>query len=205
MLTAQAFATCLLMAANTYQVPPAVMIGIMQVEGGHVGQQAGPNLNGTYDLGPMQVNTRWVPKLADLWHVNTHTARHVWVRDDGCVNVHVAAWILKQKIAETGNLYSGIAYYHSATRGIGYTYANKVVAVMERKGLIKHDERFESPRPSIFVTRNADNQSRRKTIMNRVTQRIIGAAALVVFAFSPAFAAQPDYSTNPILAFPNCS
>ena len=70
MITAQALAACLLMAANTYQVPPAVMIGIMQVEGGHIGQQVGPNFNGTYDLGPMQVNTRWMPELARLWHVN---------------------------------------------------------------------------------------------------------------------------------------
>ena len=138
MLTAQALATCLLMASNTYQVPAAVMIGIMHVEGGHIGQEAGPNVNGTYDLGPMQVNTRWVPQLASMWHVNQHTA-HNWVRDDGCVNVHVAAWILKQKITESGSLFAGIANYHSSTRGVGYNYATKVIAVMERKGLIRDD------------------------------------------------------------------
>src|ERR1700742_38455 len=114
MITAHAFAACILAAANVYQVPPAVMIGIMHVEGGHIGQQAGPNFNGTYDLGPMQVNTRWVRQLAALWHVNEHTA-HTWVRDNGCVNVHVAAWILKQKITESGSLFGGIATYHSST------------------------------------------------------------------------------------------
>ncbi len=138
MLTAQALAACLLMASSTYQVPPAVMIGIMTVEGGHIGQAVGPNDNGTYDLGPMQVNSRWLPQLATTWHVNAATARN-WVRDDGCVNVHVAAWILKQKIAETGSLYGGIAHYHSATPGLGYRYAAKVVGVMDRKGLVKHD------------------------------------------------------------------
>lgn len=139
MITAQALAACLLAAAHTYQVPPAVMIGIMQVEGGHVGQAAGPNFNGTYDLGPMQVNTLWVPRLANVWHVSPSLAR-VWVRDDGCVNVHVAAWILKQKIAEAGSLYGGIAHYHSATPAEGSRYANRVVAVMDRKGLVQHDE-----------------------------------------------------------------
>jgi hypothetical protein len=143
MLTAAALASCLISAANTYQVPAAVMIGIMQVEGGHIGQEAGPNINGTYDLGPMQVNSRWMPELAKVWHVNTPTAR-VWVRDNGCVNVYVAAWILKQKIAETGTLFGGIAHYHSATRNEGYNYAIKVVAVMERKGLITHDEKSSS-------------------------------------------------------------
>ncbi len=119
-------------------MPPAVMIGVMQVEGGRVGQQVGPNFNGTYDLGPMQVNTRWLPELARIWHVSEATAR-IWVRDDGCVNVNVAAWILKHKIAETGSLYAGIAYYHSATPVTGARYAAKVIAAMDHKGLIVHD------------------------------------------------------------------
>lgn len=138
MIAAKTIAACLLLASNTYQVPPAVMIGIMQVEGGRVGQQVGPNGNGTYDLGPMQVNTRWVPELARIWRVSEPTAKS-WVRDDGCVNLHVAAWILKQKIMETGSLYGGIARYHSATPGLGSRYAGKVIAAMERRGLIKHD------------------------------------------------------------------
>jgi len=138
MLTVQAFAACLLLAANTYHVPPAVMIGIMNVEGGRIGQEVGPNFNGTYDLGPMQVNTRWLPVLERTWQVNGATAKS-WVRDDGCVNVHVAAWILRQKLDETGSLWKAIAAYHSSTPGIGAPYANKVVAVMDRKGLVKHD------------------------------------------------------------------
>ncbi len=139
MITVQAFAACLILAANTYNVPPAVMIGIMNVEGGHVGQQVGPNSNGTYDLGPMQVNTRWLPVLQKQWNVSAPVARS-WVRDNGCVNVHVAAWILRQKINETGSLWGGIAAYHSSTPRHGTPYANKVIAVMERKGLVKRDQ-----------------------------------------------------------------
>ncbi|HAX92006.1 MAG TPA: transglycosylase [Rhodospirillaceae bacterium] len=135
-MTAQALAACMMLASQTYQVPPAVMIGIMHIEGGRVGQQAGPNVNGTYDLGPMQVNTRWLPQLMKTWRVDYKTAYRI-LRDDGCVNVRVGAWILGQKIREAGSLYGGIAYYHSATPGIGTRYAAKVIAVMERKGLIK--------------------------------------------------------------------
>ncbi|MFY9288028.1 MAG: lytic transglycosylase domain-containing protein [Alphaproteobacteria bacterium] len=138
MITAQALAACLLMAANTYQVPPAIMIGIMEIEGGRVGQAVGPNFNGSYDLGPMQVNTLWVPKLAKIWKVNDKTA-YTWLKDDGCVNVHVSAWILQQKIKNTGSYYGGISHYHSATPGIGSRYAAKVVAAMDRRGLVKHD------------------------------------------------------------------
>ncbi len=143
MLTAKAFAACLLLASSTYHVPPAVMIGIMQVEGGHIGQAAGPNINGTYDLGPMQVNTRWLPMLQKNWHVDQSTAMR-WVRDDGCVNVHVAAWILRKKMDDQGSLWGGIAAYHSATPSIGGPYATKVIAVMDKKGLVKHDAPLSS-------------------------------------------------------------
>ncbi len=141
MITAQALATCLMLAAHNYGVPPAVMIGIMHVEGGRVGQQIGPNGNGTYDLGPMQVNTHWIPMLARAWRVDPRTA-HALVRDDGCINVRVAAWILRDKIDEAGSLYGGIAHYHSATPRHGYPYAAKVIKAMERKGLIRHDQGY---------------------------------------------------------------
>ena len=85
MITAQALAACLLMAANTYQVPPAVMIGIMQVEGGHVGQAVGPNSNGTYDLGPMQVNSRWMPELAHRWKPRPGSFLLNKIRLKGCL------------------------------------------------------------------------------------------------------------------------
>ncbi len=136
MITAKALAACMLLAAQTYQVPPAVLIGIMHVEGGRVGQEVGPNTNGTYDLGPMQINSLWVPQLASAWKIK-ETQAYDAIRDDGCVNVRVAAWILRKKIKTAGSLYKGIAYYHSATPEVGSRYAKKVVKVMYRKGLIK--------------------------------------------------------------------
>jgi hypothetical protein len=134
----QIFASCLMLSAQTYAVPPQVMVGILHVEGGKVGQEVGPNVNGTYDLGPMQVNTLWLPKLARYWQVDTKTA-HKWVRDNSCVNLHVSAWILRQKLDEAGgNLFNGIARYHSATPQFGHQYAYKVIKAMDRQGLIDY-------------------------------------------------------------------
>jgi hypothetical protein len=125
-------------------VPPQVMVGILHVEGGKVGQEVGPNNNGTYDLGPMQVNTTWLPQLARYWNVDVKTARK-WVRDNSCVNLHVSAWILRQKLDDArGNLFNGIARYHSATPGIGTQYAYKVVGAMDRHGLVDYGN---GPRP----------------------------------------------------------
>lgn len=129
-------AACLMLAAHTYSVPPAVMVGIMQVEGGKLGQ-AVVNTNGSYDLGPMQINTIWVPELATYWGVEQGIAAR-WIRDDACTNLGVAAWILRRHLDETGSLSQAIAHYHSKTPSRGYGYKSKVVEAMRRNGLIKN-------------------------------------------------------------------
>lgn len=129
-------AACLLMAAQNYSIPPAVLLGIYQVEGGTVGKEVGPNDNGSFDLGPMQINTLWMPELAKLWGVSEPTARR-WVRDDPCTNVGVAAWILRRHYDETNNMAQAIAHYHSRTPRFGTKYKGKVISSMQQHGLIK--------------------------------------------------------------------
>ncbi len=127
-------AACLLLAAQTYNIPPAVMIGIMTVEGGKVGQ-AVKNTNDTYDLGPMQINTLWVPQLARFWGVSERTAKH-WIQNDACTNLGVSAWILRQHMNETKSLSKSIAYYNSRTPSIGGKYRKKVYNAMKSQGLV---------------------------------------------------------------------
>ncbi len=136
MVMTKVLAACLMLASQTYSVPPAVMVGILQVEGGQVGQQV-KNTNGTYDLGPMQINTIWMPELAEKWGVHEQVAKR-WVRDDPCTNMGVAAWILKNHINRTGSLSKAIQHYHSRTPKFGTAYKAKVVSAMRRKGLLKY-------------------------------------------------------------------
>jgi soluble lytic murein transglycosylase-like protein len=135
MITAQALALCIFTAAQTYSVPPTVILGVLNVESGRVGM-ASPNTNGTYDLGPMQINTIWVPELANYWRVSEKTALR-WVRDDACVNIGVGAWILRKKMNESGSLVGGIAGYHSGTASLGSNYRNKVLSAMQRYRLVR--------------------------------------------------------------------
>ena len=128
------FAACLTMAAQTYQVPPQVLVGILHVEGGKVGQQV-RNTNGTYDLGPMQINTLWTKELAKEWGVSRQTAK-VLIRDDACTNINVAAWIFRRNLNETKSLSKAIAWYNSRTPSIGYRYKKKVLAAMKKKNLL---------------------------------------------------------------------
>jgi hypothetical protein len=135
---AHKLAMCLIDASHFYHVPPAVMIGILHVEGGRVGRESGPNADGSYDLGPMQINTQWLPELARAWKVDVRKARTV-MRDDGCMNVKAAAWILHNTISDAGSVYGGIARYNSSTPGVGSRYAAKVEKAMEEKGLIRRN------------------------------------------------------------------
>ena len=129
-------AACLLLAAQTYNIPPAVLVGILQVEGGKVGQAVGPNTNGSYDLGPMQINTIWVPQLSNFWGVSEQTAM-AWIKDDACTNMGVSAWILRQHINSTNSLSTAIGHYHSKTPHLSYAYKSKVVSAMKQKGLVR--------------------------------------------------------------------
>ena len=135
MVATKVIAACLMLASQTYAVPPAVLVGIYKAEGGIVGQEV-RNENGTYDLGPMQINTLWLPELAERWGVQESTAR-TWVRDDACTNVGVAAWILRGHIDETGSLSRAIAQYHSRTPHHGQKYQNKIMAILEKNGLVR--------------------------------------------------------------------
>lgn len=140
----QALASCLYLAAQTYSVPVEVLFGILRVEGGRIGQQVG-NKNGTYDLGPMQINTIWIPQLAKGWGISERLAQR-FVRDDLCVNVSVGAWILRQQINKTGHLSKGIAHYHSATPHLGKAYLSRVIDRLRRMAYVDNGKSSNNKR-----------------------------------------------------------
>lgn len=143
------FAACLMVAAQNYAIPPSVLIGILHVEGGKVGQQV-RNTNGTYDLGPMQINTLWTKELAKEWDIS-RSAAHRLIRDDACTNVNVAAWIFRKNLNESGSLSKAIAWYNSRTPHIGYKYRRKVIDAMRRYSLISRPETSKNSGGYAFI------------------------------------------------------
>lgn len=135
MAASKILAACIMMAAQTHNVPPALLIGIYKAEGGKAGQEVS-NTNGSYDLGPMQINTIWMPELAQIWGVSKKTA-YAKVRDDVCTNVNVAAWILRGHLNETKNLSKALQHYHSRTPKFGKKYKKRVINLMHKNGLLK--------------------------------------------------------------------
>ena len=51
---------CVVAVSQRYRVPIEIIAGILAQEHGQLGQKM-PNRNGTYDMGPMQVNSFWLP------------------------------------------------------------------------------------------------------------------------------------------------
>lgn len=110
---------CYQEAAAYYQVPAIVLRAIHHVEGGKRGDRV-PDPNGTFDHGFMQINTCWKPFLhAEGWSMR-------FITNHDCANIFAAAWILKQHLDQTHNLWLSVADYHSADPAYGYPYAQKV-------------------------------------------------------------------------------
>jgi soluble lytic murein transglycosylase-like protein len=117
---------CIESAAAVYRLPPAVIVILLSVEGGSLGRIS-QNSNGTADIGPMQVNSIWVPGVARHWQATTEDA-YVALRDNFCANVEAGTWILRQAIDSAhGDFWSGVGFYHSHDPGFKADYLRKVL------------------------------------------------------------------------------
>jgi intracellular multiplication protein IcmP len=98
---------CVIDAAHSQHVPLAAVVAIMAAENGQVGLVV-VNRNGTYDLGPGQINSSWLSPLAQR-RISEST-----IRNNGCVNVMATAWIFRQALVQTkGDVWAAIGRYHS--------------------------------------------------------------------------------------------
>jgi hypothetical protein len=116
---------CLADCSRRFEVPLAALLMVMGQEAGQVGRSS-LNQNGTRDLGPMQINTVWLGTLSALG------IGEALVRDDGCVNLAVGAWILRSHLRRTGSLARAVADYHSRRPEAGQKYLGQALARAKR-------------------------------------------------------------------------
>lgn len=116
---------CVLDAARISGMPVAALFAILATEGGKTGE-ALSNKNGTWDLGPFQVNTVHLREL-DAMGISPDA-----VLRDGRVNAHAAAWLLRKEYRRTGNLWQAIGAYHSRTPHRRDAYIRRVKNNLER-------------------------------------------------------------------------
>jgi len=112
---------CINYAAKTYHLPPALILAVLKTEGGYKGL-AKKNTNGSYDYGPMQVNSIWLLKLANYGYTQDD------LQFNPCKNVLAASWILSKKIVQAQTLQKGIGNYHSYRFSYNLSYYRKITS-----------------------------------------------------------------------------
>jgi soluble lytic murein transglycosylase-like protein len=109
---------CINRAAVEFHVPATLIISVLSIERGANGRTS-RNKNGTYDMGPMQINSSWLPTLKKYGY----SANDIIY--DPCKNVYVGTWILANNISKSNELWKGVGNYHSRKSSLNYGYAIK--------------------------------------------------------------------------------
>jgi hypothetical protein len=134
-----------------YGLPPRVLPAIQAVEGGQVGTVS-RNQDGSEDLGPMQVNTRWVEPVAQLTGLPEAAVRDKLI-GDACFNIAAAGAILHMHLREqNGDLMRAVGNYHSRTPDRHEAYAARVMAAARgsRYRSLRSDVNAAPPSPVLL-------------------------------------------------------
>ena len=110
--------------AGAYQgVNPLVLRAVAWRESKGDATAINRNANGSIDVGQLQINSIHFPDLARQGI--PHRAL-----TDPCVNIYVAAWLLKQKMVRYGNTWRAIGAYHSESPHERDAYARSIQAIL---------------------------------------------------------------------------
>ncbi|MDR6149794.1 hypothetical protein QE358_001672 [Sphingomonas sp. SORGH_AS742] len=105
--------------------------GLRDQEGGWIGA-AVRNLNGSYDLGPFQINSWWASKIASRLGHDERSVTY-WLRYDPCFNADAARWIFLTMIRSGTPYWRAVGRYHSPTGWRQKQYVNSVVLHLRRR------------------------------------------------------------------------
>lgn len=119
---------CINQAAVAYHVPASVIVSVIQAENGRNGD-AIKNKNGTYDLGLMQINTKWLATLKSKGITRED------IQYDPCTNVQVGTWILAQGVARSSG-WQGVGNFHSTTPKYNKMYREKIKTLYSQNNFI---------------------------------------------------------------------
>jgi soluble lytic murein transglycosylase-like protein len=111
--------------AARQQIEPIKLLAVLKTEGGRLGSFI-KNTNGTYDIGPMQINTVHLEDLARTLSTTKATVAQK-LAYDGCFNIAVGAWMLRKRTNEAGgDFWFGIGRFHSKTPSVRNRYILRV-------------------------------------------------------------------------------
>lgn len=179
-------ARCIHEAAGGRSWLEKTLWGLRDQEAGWIGAEI-QNTNGSHDLGPLQINSWWVPKIAKLVGKPSTHVRH-WLRFDPCFNAQAARWIFLSGLAATGDYWAAVGVYHSPTAWRQRRYSASVALHMQR--------RFGAdvfPRPFVIGCETKNNDANRITIS---PDRIYGFGMLAGASPAASIGRPPHWCAN---------
>lgn len=124
---------CIEDAAVRHRLPPSLIRAILRVEGGQPGRVSG-NRNGSFDIGPMQINSLWLPEIRRRGGSLELILHH------RCANIEFGAWLLGRELAgldpsriDHATFWRAVANYHSRTPALNRAYAERVWRAWQRE------------------------------------------------------------------------
>jgi soluble lytic murein transglycosylase-like protein len=123
---------CFNQAAAYQGVNPSVLRAVAWLESKGDASAVNRNANGSIDVGQLQINSIHFGDLARQGV--PHRAL-----TDPCINVYVAAWLLKQKMVKYGNTWRAIGAYHSESPKLRDAYARSIQKILLAWGELQID------------------------------------------------------------------
>ena len=109
--------SCFIKASQYYNVPQQILQAIAYVESKYNPNAYNENSNHSYDVGLMQINSTWLPKLKTLGITED-------MLYDPCQSIAVGAWVLANNIQAYGLNWGAVQRYNG--NDIELKYATKV-------------------------------------------------------------------------------
>ena len=106
--------------AQKYSVNHFLLYSIAKTESNLNPVAIGRNSNGSYDIGLMQINSSWLPKLRQYGITEEHLL-------DPCVSREVGAWILRDNMSRLGNSWDAVGAYNARNKDKRLVYAKKIL------------------------------------------------------------------------------
>lgn len=111
---------CFSEAAQRFSVNKSLLVAIAKTESSMNARALGPaNKDGSFDIGLMQINSRWLQKL------NGYGISYSDLRS-ACTNIYVGAWIMANNISTHGATWKAVGAYNAATTSKREFYVSKV-------------------------------------------------------------------------------
>ena len=116
---------CWEQAAERYGVSAELLYAIARTESGLNPRAVSHNRNGSRDIGLMQINSAWLPRLSALG---------ITERDllNPCTSIHVGAWILAGNVRRLGYTWEAVGAYNTTHPALRRAYAEQVYRQVSR-------------------------------------------------------------------------